>query len=55
LALPGPIFNCSLFFGAVIDGLKGGLIGFLMLFTPAFLTIWGVLPYWRNYRGNKNI
>ena len=54
-ALPGPLFNLSVYLGGVIDGVKGAILSWLSLFIPAFLLIWGILPYWNKYRKKPKI
>lgn len=49
--LPGPMFNLATYVGAVIDGFVAGLSAYIMIFLPAFLVVWGLLPYWQNHRG----
>ena len=44
------MFNFSVFIGAVIDGIRGAILSWFSLFLPAFLAIWGLLPYWDKYR-----
>lgn len=51
-ALPGPLFNFSIYVGALVNGFLGALTGFVFLFMPAFLMIWGILPYWNKYRNS---
>jgi chromate transporter len=54
-ALPGPLFNFSIYVGALVNGFVGAITGFVFLFAPAFLMIWGILPFWTRYRNNKVI
>lgn len=54
-ALPGPMFNLAIYVGALIDGLQGAIIGWVFLFAPSFLMIWGLMPYWDEYRENDKI
>lgn len=54
-ALPGPLFNISIYVGALIDGVIGALLGWFTLFLPAFLMIWGILPFWNKYRSNPMV
>ena len=45
--MPGPMFNIAIYVGALIDGFITALIAWSFLFIPAFLMIWGFLPYWK--------
>ena len=49
-AVPGPLFTFAAFLGAVINSWWGGLIALLAIFTPSFLLVLGVLPFWENLR-----
>lgn len=55
-ALPGPLFTFAAFLGAVQspapNGLAGGLIATVGIFLPAFLLLFGALPFWLRLRGN---
>ncbi len=48
--MPGPMFNISIYVGAVIGGFFTGIIAWSALFLPALLMIYGFLPYWGKYR-----
>ncbi|NMX90508.1 MULTISPECIES: chromate efflux transporter [unclassified Pseudomonas] len=49
-AVPGPLFTFAAFLGAAINSWWGGLIALLAIFTPSFLLVLGVLPFWENLR-----
>ncbi|KAL9641613.1 hypothetical protein ABK040_013531 [Willaertia magna] len=49
-AMPGPLFNLSAYVGTVVNGVIGGIIGWIGLFLPGFLFIWGALPIWKKLR-----
>eukprot|EP01017_Pseudomicrothorax_dubius_P026077 TRINITY_DN2883_c0_g2_i1.p1 TRINITY_DN2883_c0_g2~~TRINITY_DN2883_c0_g2_i1.p1 ORF type:complete len:434 (-),score=42.52 TRINITY_DN2883_c0_g2_i1:105-1406(-) len=53
--LPGPMFNIAAYLGMVMYGWTGAAASYLALFAPAFLTIWGMLPYWFQFRTNPFI
>lgn len=58
-ALPGPLFSIAAFVGARAfpDGF-GGLAGFgclIAIFTPSFLLLLGVLPYWERLRARPRL
>jgi putative chromate ion transporter len=44
--LPGPLFNFAAFLGAVIHGLWGALVAWILIFAPGVLLIFGVYPFW---------
>lgn len=48
--MPGPMFNISIYVGAVIGGIPCALAAWIALNLPAILIIWGLLPYWKKYR-----
>ncbi|WP_433750559.1 chromate transporter [Falsibacillus pallidus] len=54
-AVPGPLFTFAAYLGAVISGWKGGLIATAAIFLPAFLLIFGALPFWDALRKNPKI
>lgn len=45
-AVPGPLFTFASYLGTVINGWQGGLLATTAIFLPAFLLIFGVLPFW---------
>ena len=45
-AVPGPLFTFASYLGTVINGWHGGLLATIAIFLPAFLLIFGVLPFW---------
>ncbi len=53
-AMPGPLFTFSSFLGALMTAGPGGWIGGLLcliaIFTPSFLLVTGVLPFWERLR-----
>ena len=44
------MFNIAIYIGAIVGGIWTGLVAWGMLFLPAFLVVWGFLPYWNLYR-----
>lgn len=54
-AVPGPLFTFSAYIGAVINGWKGGFLATVAIFLPAFLLIFGTLPFWNQLRRNPKI
>lgn len=54
-AIPGPMFAFSSYLGTMISGIGGAVIALLGIFTPAFLLIVGVIPYWDRLRQIKKV
>ncbi|AQQ55184.1 chromate transporter [Planococcus lenghuensis] len=54
-AVPGPLFTFAAYLGAVMGGWTGGLLGAAAIFLPAFLLIFGTLPFWGALRGNSKV
>jgi len=54
-AVPGPLFTFAAYLGAVKDGWVGGLLATVAIFLPAFLLIFGTLPFWNTLRKNPNM
>lgn len=58
-AMPGPLFTFAAFLGASMDlfpsGWEGGMLCLLAIFTPSFLLVTGVLPFWERVKGNLRI
>merc|ERR1719473_1231240 len=44
--MPGPLFNFSAFLCAVVQGVPGGIVGFLGLFGPGIMLIYAFMPFW---------
>jgi len=54
-AVPGPLFTFSAYLGTVMEGWLGGLVATAAIFLPAFLLIFGTLPFWNTLRQNPNM
>jgi len=54
-AVPGPLFTFAAYLGAVMNGWQGGLLATVAIFLPAFLLIYGTLPFWDSLRRNPKI
>ena len=54
-AVPGPLFTFAAYLGAVMNGWQGGLLATVAIFLPAFLLIFGTLPFWDSLRRNPKI
>lgn len=54
-AVPGPLFTFAAYIGATINGWQGGLFATFAIFLPAFLLIFGALPFWDALRRNPKI
>jgi chromate transporter len=54
-AVPGPLFTFAAYIGAVINGWQGGLLATVAIFLPAFLLIYGTLPFWNRLRNHTKV
>ncbi|MBM7634375.1 chromate efflux transporter [Geomicrobium sediminis] len=54
-AVPGPLFTFAAYIGTVIAGSLGGLFATVAIFLPAFLLIFGVLPFWQSVRHHEKL
>ncbi|BDH63712.1 chromate transporter [Lysinibacillus sp. PLM2] len=54
-AVPGPLFTFAAYLGAIMNGWLGGLIATVAIFLPAFLLVFGTLPFWNLLRKNNKI
>jgi chromate transporter len=54
-AVPGPLFTFAAYLGAVMNGWQGGVLATIAIFLPAFLLIYGTLPFWDSLRRNPKI
>lgn len=52
-AVPGPLFTFASFIGSEIAGIGGGIVATIAIFLPAFLLLFGVLPFWDNFKNNS--
>ena len=53
--MPGPLTTFAGFLGASIFGWWGGVLGLLAIFAPAFLLVFGALPFWERLRTNRRM
>lgn len=49
-AVPGPLFTFASYLGYVLNGWAGAIIATISIFLPAFLLMYGVLPFWNVLR-----
>lgn len=54
-AVPGPVFTFASYLGMMIHGGYGALIATIAIFLPAFLLVFGALPFWNDLRQNPKI
>lgn len=52
-AVPGPLFTFAAYLGTVIGGWQGGVLATIAIFLPAFLLIYGTMPFWNSIRNNR--
>ena len=53
--IPGSHINIGLYFGSLIDGLRGAVLAIVCLYVPCFLFLLGMLPQWKYYREKGGI
>ena len=53
--IPGSHLNIGIYFGFLLDGLKGAILAAIFLYIPCFLFLLGVLPQWKYYREKGGI
>ena len=51
-AVPGPLFTFASYIGMSIEGIGGGILATVAIFLPAFLLLFGVLPFWDDIKSN---
>jgi chromate transporter len=55
--MPGPLFTFAAYLGAASkfepNGWLGGLLALMAIFLPAFLLIYGTLPFWDEFRTRR--
>jgi chromate transporter len=53
-AVPGPLFTCAAYLGAVMgpapSGVWGATIALIAIFLPGLLLVFGMLPFWDAFR-----
>ncbi|WP_226038222.1 chromate efflux transporter [Aquibacillus saliphilus] len=54
-AVPGPLFTFAAYIGTVIGGWQAGLLATFAIFLPAFLLVFGTLPFWGTLRKNPKM
>ena len=53
--LPGSVVNGALYYGLLIDGVRGLLVAAIFFYLPCFLSLYGILPQWKYYRSKPGI
>jgi chromate transporter len=53
--LPGTSINIAVYYGTIIDGLRGAILSWIFVYLPAFLSVYGILPDWYIYRDRPGI
>lgn len=53
--VPGNPSNIAIYYGTVLYGVLGGLLGWLFLQLPSFLLLYGIMPSWDQYRDRAGI
>ena len=49
-AIPGPLFTFAAYLGAVTSGGVGAVVALVAIFLPAFLLVFGIVPFWEAVR-----
>jgi chromate transporter len=53
--MPGSSVNIVVYYGAIIDGLRGAFLSWIFIYIPAFLSVYGILPQWSSYRDKPGV
>lgn len=53
--LPGSVVNGTLYYGVLIDGLRGLITAAICFYIPCFISLFGILPQWKYYRAKAGI
>jgi len=53
--LPGSVVNGILYYGVLLDGLRGLIVAAICFYIPCFITLYGILPNWKYYRAKPGI
>ncbi|PCF34066.1 ChrA protein [Staphylococcus delphini] len=51
-AVPGPLFTFASYIGMSIESIGGAILATIAIFLPAFLLLFGILPFWDNIKSN---
>lgn len=58
-AVPGPLFTFSAYLGAILapgpNGVPGAALALGAMFLPAFLLVWGAMPFWAALRRSARL
>ncbi len=57
-AVPGPLFTFAAYLGTsmqLLPGWLGGLTALIAIFTPSFLLVAGILPFWSRLSRNRQV
>jgi len=49
-SMPGPLFNFSAYLGAVFYDVPGAIVGYIAIFAPGIILIYGMVPFWAKMR-----
>jgi chromate transporter len=53
--IPGSVVNSGLYYGVLVDGIKGLLAAAIFLYLPCFTALFGILPSWKYYRNKPGV
>lgn len=54
-AIPGPLFTVACYFGGLVAGVPGAMVGLIGIFLPGFLLLLAALPLWHRIKGRAAI
>lgn len=53
--IPGSVVNGALYYGVLLDGLRGLIVAAIFLYLPCFVSLYGILPQWKFYRSKPGV
>ena len=52
---PGSVVNGALYYGVLLDGIRGLIVAAIFLYLPCFVSLYGILPQWKYYRAKPGV
>jgi len=52
---PGSVVNGALYYGVLLDGLRGLIVAAIFFYLPCFASLYGILPQWKYYRSKPGV
>jgi chromate transporter len=53
--IPGSVVNGGIYFGVLVDGVRGMILAAICLYLPCFAALYGMLPQWKYYRSKPGV